>query len=55
MFTLDERYKIPAYMGANGWIALDVTEICNPDEIRELALASYRHFATKRMLSALEE
>jgi predicted DNA-binding protein (MmcQ/YjbR family) len=52
MFTLDERYTIPMYMGHNGWIALDVTEICNPEEIRELALASFRHFATKRMLTA---
>ena len=54
MFTLDERYRIPAYLGHNGWIALDVAEICNPDEVRELALGSYRHFATRRMLSALE-
>jgi uncharacterized protein YwgA len=55
MFTLDERYEIPMYIGPNGWIGLDVTEICNPEEVRNLALDSYRHFATKRMLKALED
>ncbi len=55
MFTLDKRYEIPAYMGHNGWIALDVSDGVNWDEVRELALSSYRHFALKRMLNALEE
>lgn len=55
MFTLDKRYEVPPYMGHNGWIALDVSESVNWDEIRELALTSYRHFALKRMLNALEE
>jgi hypothetical protein len=42
-------------MGHNGWIALDVSDGVNWDEVRELALSSYRHFALKRMLNALEE
>jgi len=53
MLTSDERYEIPPYMGHNGWIALDVTKHLDDDEVRELALYSYRHFALKRMLSAL--
>jgi hypothetical protein len=54
IMTLDERYKIPAYMGHNGWIALDVTNKCNWDEVRGLALGSYRHFALQRMLKAMD-
>jgi hypothetical protein len=37
-------------MGHNGWIALDVSTGCDWEEVAELALQSYRHFALKRML-----
>jgi hypothetical protein len=49
----DERYSIPAYMGHNGWVALDVTDRCDAEEVTALALESYRHFALKRMLQHL--
>lgn len=54
LMTADERFHIPAYMGHQGWIALDVTEHCDWDEVRGLAMASYRHFALQRMLKALD-
>jgi predicted DNA-binding protein (MmcQ/YjbR family) len=54
MLTFDPRYRIPAYTGHNGWIELDVTGECDWDEVRELAEFSYRHFALKRMLKALD-
>ena len=54
MFAHDERFEIPAYMGHNGWIALDVTKDCDWDEIEQLATFSYRHFALKRMLNILD-
>jgi hypothetical protein len=54
LMTDDERFEIPAYMGHNGWIALDVTDHCDWKEVRGLALASYRHFALQRMLKALD-
>jgi len=54
LLTGDSRYRIPAYMGHNGWISLDVTKQTDWREIRELALSSYRHFALKRMLDALQ-
>jgi hypothetical protein len=54
LLTADERYQIPAYMGHNGWIALDVSERCDWKEIRALAVQSYQHFALRRMLAALE-
>jgi predicted DNA-binding protein (MmcQ/YjbR family) len=55
LYTQDTRYEIPAYMGHNGWIALNVAKSCNWDEVRALALYSYRHFALKRMLNALAD
>ncbi|HEY4368249.1 MAG TPA: MmcQ/YjbR family DNA-binding protein [Steroidobacteraceae bacterium] len=59
LLTGDSRHRIPAYMGHNGWIALEVaehvTKSANWDEVRELAVYSYRHFALKRMLAALGE
>jgi hypothetical protein len=55
MLTADERYGIPKYMGHNGWIALDVSKHLDADEVRELALFSYRHFALTRMLRQLDE
>jgi hypothetical protein len=54
LMTSDPRYTIPAYMGHNGWIALDVGRGSNLAELRALALDSYRHFALKRMLATLD-
>ena len=53
LLTTDPRYRIPPYIGHNGWIALDVTEACDWREVKGLALESYRHFALKRMLLKL--
>jgi predicted DNA-binding protein (MmcQ/YjbR family) len=53
ILTTDPRYKIPPYMGHNGWISLDVSAKCDWDEIESLALQSYRHFALQRMLREL--
>jgi hypothetical protein len=53
MLTADARYRIPGYMGHNGWIELDVTDRCDANEVAALALQSYRHFALKRMLQQL--
>jgi hypothetical protein len=51
LLTSDARFRIPPYMGHNGWIALDVTDHLDGAEVGALALQSYRHFALKRMLS----
>jgi hypothetical protein len=55
MLTLDPRFSIPAFTGHNGWIELDVEEHADWEEIESLMMTSYRHFALKRMLKALEE
>jgi predicted DNA-binding protein (MmcQ/YjbR family) len=54
LLTRDKHFSIPPYMGHNGWIALDVSKDANWQEIRSLALFSYRHFALDRMLKALD-
>jgi hypothetical protein len=51
--TTDPRYEVPAYTGHTGWIALDVSKRHDEDELRPLALESYRHFALRRMLARL--
>ena len=51
----DDRYSVSAYTGHSGWIDLDAEENQDWEEIRQLALESYRHFALKRMLKALEK
>jgi hypothetical protein len=54
LLITDPRFSIPPYIGHRGWIALDVSAHRDRSEIAALALQSYRHFALKRMLSALE-
>ncbi len=53
LLTTDSRYRIPAYLGHQGWIALDVSLDCDWDEIDALTLQSFRHFALQRMLRQL--
>lgn len=48
-----KRYEIAKYVGRSGWIYLDVEDEQDWEEIEALALASYRHFALKRMLREL--
>jgi hypothetical protein len=53
-FMLDPRFEIPAYMGHNGWIRLRFDNRFDPAEVSRLVEDSYRHFALKRMLKALD-
>jgi predicted DNA-binding protein (MmcQ/YjbR family) len=51
----DERFYSPPYFGPSGWLALDLEgRPVDWDEVRELADASYRQVALKRMLRALD-
>ena len=54
MLADDPRYRVPAYTGPNGWIELDAEGATNAEELEDLVLTSYQHFALKRMLKALE-
>ena len=51
---MDPRFSIPAYLGHNGWIALDASQGVADDELRSFLIESYRHFATRRAISKLD-
>jgi hypothetical protein len=52
---MDPRLTIPPYLGHKGWMALDLTKgRLNASELRDFAIDSYRHFASRRALAALE-
>ena len=53
--SFDERYRIPAYVGHNGWISFGLGGKPGWKEIESLVRESYRHFALKRMLKAMDE
>lgn len=50
----DERCYVPAYLGASGWIGLDLTEDADWDEVDELLDASYRRTAGVRRVAVLD-
>ena len=54
MMTADPRFTIPMYTGHNGWINMNLHKHVDWAEIESLLENSYRHFALKRMLKALE-
>jgi hypothetical protein len=52
---MDPRLAIPKYLGHKGWMALDLQKgSFNTRELREFAVESYRHFASRRSLASLE-
>ena len=53
--TFDKRYHIPMYTGHNGWLDLDIHDELLKGEADSLILDSYKHFALKRMLQALNQ
>lgn len=51
---MDPRFFVPPYLGSNGWIALDVAKGVNERELRDFLVESFRHFAPRRAIAALE-
>jgi predicted DNA-binding protein (MmcQ/YjbR family) len=51
---MDPRFTIPAYLGHNGWIAFDVSRGTEIRELREFVRESFRHFAPRRVIAALD-
>ena len=51
----DPRFRIPKYIGHRGWLNLDIGKRMDMEEVGELILTSYQHFALKRMLRALQD
>jgi predicted DNA-binding protein (MmcQ/YjbR family) len=52
--SADNRSYVPAYLGASGWIGLDLADDTDWDEIGELLDASYRRTAGPRRVAALD-
>lgn len=51
---MDPRFSVPAYLGHNGWIALDASQGVSERELKDFLIESYRHFATRRALAKLD-
>lgn len=51
---MDPRLKISRYTGHKGWMDLDLARGWNLRELREFAVESYRHFASRRAVLALD-
>lgn len=50
----DDRCYVPAYLGASGWIGLDLGEDADWDEVAELIDESYRRTAGPRRVAVLD-
>ncbi|MGK0171540.1 MAG: hypothetical protein ACI9W2_003270 [Gammaproteobacteria bacterium] len=62
-FVLTEpvHYFVPPYLGPRGWLGVDLTRGISLDEVMSrlaeafsMVMESYRHFALKRMIKALD-
>lgn len=51
---MDPRISIPPYQGHNGWIALDLEKGASVTELEQFVIDSYRHFAPRRAIAALD-
>jgi hypothetical protein len=49
-----DRFFIPPYVGHRGWLGVYLDVPVDWDEIAELALASYREVAPKRLVQQLD-
>jgi predicted DNA-binding protein (MmcQ/YjbR family) len=50
----EERCYVPAYLGASGWIGVDLADDTDWGEINELLDASYRRTAGPRRVAVLD-
>ncbi|SCL20530.1 YjbR protein [Micromonospora pallida] len=50
----EDRCFVPAYLGAYGWVGVDLTDDIGWDEVGELLDASYRHTAGARRIALLD-
>lgn len=50
----DDRFFLPAYLGAYGWVGLPLTDETDWTEVAELLDAAYRQIAPKRSVAKLD-
>lgn len=51
----DDRFFTPAYWGPYGWLALDLDDDVDWDEVIELVETSYRETAPKKLIAELDQ
>ena len=51
---MDPHLSIPKYMGPMGWMAMDLSKDLDPGALRAFATESFRHFASRRAIAALD-
>ena len=51
---MDPHLSIPKYMGPMGWMAMDLSKDLDPGALRAFAIESFRHFASRRAIAALD-
>lgn len=49
-----ERCWVPAYLGASGWVGMDIGHDSDWEELSELVESSYRETASPRLLTELD-
>ena len=50
----DKRFRPAPYVGHKGWVSMDLGDVGDWDEVKELLLESYRLIAPKRSLAKLD-
>ena len=55
ILTVDARFTVPRYTGHNGWIQFKLQGEDCMELLGDLLINSYKHFALKRMLTAMNE
>lgn len=50
----DDRFWVPGYLGASGWLGMDLTDGSDFDEVSELLEESYRVSAPRRLTAELD-
>lgn len=50
-----DRFFVPPYVGHRGWIGVRLDIDVDPDELRAIVTAAYRHVAPKTLVRRLDE
>jgi predicted DNA-binding protein (MmcQ/YjbR family) len=53
LVEFDRRFRRAPYVGHKGWVSMDVSDVKNWNEVRDLVLESYRLIAPKKSLAKL--
>jgi hypothetical protein len=49
-----DRFFVPAYVGASGWIGVWLDDVCHWDELEDILRDAHRLIAPPRLLKAMD-